>query len=489
MYLERRLHDPGQHGGPARGVGAVRLQRRRPAHRAAADRRARSTRRRCFRAAHAYEQATPWRAAASEPGMSTTTAHDVRTRPSSGWRSTPSSRRARKMFCGCRRRRSARRRTRQTCPICQGMPGTLPVINRRAVGVRRADGAGLRAAGSTPSCRFARKHYYYPDMPKNYQISQYESRWPRTAALEIDLSGGARRDRHPAPAPRRRTSASCVHEGDVRTTRSRAWWTTTAPGVPLMEIVERARPALAPRRRASISRAFRAVAASTSASATATWRRARSAATPTSRCGRAARRARHQGRDQEPELVPQRAARARVRGRRGRRGALDGGERIVQETRLLDPDRGVTRSMRSKEYAHDYRYFPEPDLVPLDARRRPGSTASARRCRSCRAPARERFVTQYGLPAYDAGHPHADPARWPSTTRPCRATDLGAPTPRPFQTGSSTSLLRELDADDEATRSRRLPRSPPAHLGRTRELHRRRARSAARSRRTSSPGC
>ena len=95
-----------------------------------------------------------------------------------------------KMFCGCPTTFGARPNT-QTCPVCLGMPGVLPVVNRRAVefGIRTALAFGCRV---NDACRFARKHYYYPDMPKNYQISQYEEPLAENGSLEIDIEGGAR---------------------------------------------------------------------------------------------------------------------------------------------------------------------------------------------------------------------------------------------------------------------------------------------------------
>jgi aspartyl-tRNA(Asn)/glutamyl-tRNA(Gln) amidotransferase subunit B len=96
-----------------------------------------------------------------------------------------------KMFCGCPTTFGAEPNT-QTCPICLGMPGTLPVINRRAIelAVRTALALNLRV---NAGCRFARKHYYYPDMPKNFQISQYEEPLAEDGWLEIDLADGTTR--------------------------------------------------------------------------------------------------------------------------------------------------------------------------------------------------------------------------------------------------------------------------------------------------------
>ncbi|MBI3636684.1 MAG: Asp-tRNA(Asn)/Glu-tRNA(Gln) amidotransferase GatCAB subunit B, partial [Candidatus Rokubacteria bacterium] len=96
-----------------------------------------------------------------------------------------------KMFCGCPTTFGAAPNT-QTCPVCLGMPGVLPVINRRAIefGVRTALAFGLRI---NEHCRFARKHYYYPDMPKNFQISQYEEPLAEEGRLEIALADGTSR--------------------------------------------------------------------------------------------------------------------------------------------------------------------------------------------------------------------------------------------------------------------------------------------------------
>ena len=137
--------------------------------------------------------------------------------------------------------------------------------------------------------------------------------------------------------------------------------------------------------------------------------------------------------------------------------ALDAGERIVQETRLFDPDRGATRSMRSKEYAHDYRYFPEPDLVPLKLEA--GWVAGIRAALPELPRAqRQRFVSQYGLPAYDAGILTQSRA----LAEYYEAAARGHANPKAISNWVMSELLRELGGDDEAA----IARSPisPAHL-------------------------
>src|SRR5438132_2085819 len=159
-----------------------------------------------------------------------------------------------KMFCGCPTTFGAPPNS-QTCPICQGMPGVLPVVNRRAVelAVRAALAFGLRV---NPACRFARKHYYYPDMPKNFQISQYEEPLAEDGSLELEVDG----------APRRigiqrlhleEDVGKLVHEGDFATALSSLVDYNRA-GVPLMETVSR--PDLrTPEEAAAYLKAFRAV--------------------------------------------------------------------------------------------------------------------------------------------------------------------------------------------------------------------------------------
>jgi len=300
-----------------------------------------------------------------------------------------------KMFCGCPTEFGAAPNS-QTCPVCLGLPGVLPVINRRAVefGMRTALALNLRVNGA---CRFARKHYYYPDMPKNYQISQYEEPLAEDGWLEVEGEGGVRR----IGIQRLHLEedvGKLLHEGTLSSAQA-SLVDYNRSGVPLMETVSR--PDLrSPAEAAAYLRAFRAVLVylgvcdgnmeegSLRCDANISLRR---------------RGAEELGTKVEIKNVNsfrnvQRALEFEAE-RQAR--ALDTGERIVQETRLFDADRGVTRAMRSKEYAHDYRYFPEPDLVPLRVERAWVDQVRAALLELPRA-RRQRFATQYELPAYDA---------------------------------------------------------------------------------------
>jgi aspartyl-tRNA(Asn)/glutamyl-tRNA(Gln) amidotransferase subunit B len=300
-----------------------------------------------------------------------------------------------KMFCGCSTAFGAPPNT-QTCPVCQGMPGTLPVINRRAVefGIKTALAINCTVNADN---RFARKHYYYPDMPKNYQISQYEEPLAEHGYLDIEGAGASRR----IGIQRLHLEedvGKLVHEGSLETAQSSQVDFNRA-GVPLMEIVSM--PDMrTPEEAAAYLKALRAIVVyldvcdgnmeegSLRCDANISLRRpgAKEYGTKVEiKNMNSFRNVQH-----AIEYEIKRQARA-----------LDTGERIVQETRLWDPDKGHTVSMRSKEFAHDYRYFPEPDLPPLDVA---AGWIEQVRATLPELPAarRQRFLKVYALSAYDA---------------------------------------------------------------------------------------
>ena len=344
-----------------------------------------------------------------------------------------------KMFCGCPTTFGAAPNS-QTCPICQGMPGVLPVINRRAVefGVRTALALNLRV---NAACRFARKHYYYPDMPKNFQISQYEEPLAEEGWLEIDSAGGPRR----IGIQRLHLEedvGKLVHEGDFAAAQT-SLVDYNRSGVPLMETVSK--PDLTtPEEAAAYLKAFRAVLVylgvcdgnmeegSLRCDANISLRPRGAAALGTKVEIKNLNSFRNVRRALEYEV--QRQAEA-----------LDAGRTISQETRLFDADRGATRSMRSKEYAHDYRYFPEPDLVPLALDPAWVEQVRAALPELPRA-RRQRFVSRYGLPAYDA-----DILTQSRGLAEYYEAAVGAhANPKAVSNWIMSELLRELGGDDEA---------------------------------------
>jgi aspartyl-tRNA(Asn)/glutamyl-tRNA(Gln) amidotransferase subunit B len=295
---------------------------------------------------------------------------------------------ASKIFCGCSTAFGAPPNT-HVCPVCLGLPGALPVLNRAAV-----DDA-IRAAlalGCTIQERsiFARKNYFYPDLPKGYQISQYEQ--PLATDGDIDGVGIIR-------VHLEEDAGKSLHEGFADSDR-RTYVDYNRSGVPLIEIVTQPDLRSAPDAAEFFSR-LRAVLVwlgvndgnmeegSLRCDANVSVRPAGAQTLGTKAEVKNLNSFRFLQKALEHEIARQ----IEVIG--------DGG-RVVQETRLWDPDAGRTVSMRSKEEAHDYRYFPEPDLPPVVV-----SPERVDRIRSAMPELpdvrRRRFVEQYALPEYDAG--------------------------------------------------------------------------------------
>ena len=344
-----------------------------------------------------------------------------------------------KMFCGCSTAFGAAPNT-QTCPVCQGNPGSLPVINKRAIefGIRTALALGCTINQQN---RFARKHYFYPDMPKNYQISQYEEPLAEHGTLEVTTDGGTR-----AIGIQRlhleEDVGKLVHEGELATARASRVDYNRA-GVPLMEIVSK--PDLrSPEEAGAYLRALRAIVVylgvcdgnmeegSLRCDANVSLRIAGDAVLGTKVEIKNLNSFRHVQHALEYEVKRQAQA-------------LDAGERLVQETRLWDPERARTVSMRSKEFAHDYRYFPEPDLPPLDL-----AAAEVERLRGdlpeLPAAKRARFAQAYGLSPHEAellcqGRGLADYFE---------TAALASGKPKVVANWVLNELLRELPGDDDA---------------------------------------
>src|SRR2546426_3639710 len=262
-----------------------------------------------------------------------------------------------KMFCGCPTTFGAPPNS-QTCPVCQGMPGVLPVVNRRAVelGIRAALAFECRV---NAACRFARKHYYYPDMPKNYQITQYEEPLAEDGHLEIEVDGASRtigiQRLH-----LEEDVGKLLHEGTLETAQA-SLVDYNRSGVPLMETVSR--PDLrSAEEAAAYLKAFRAVLVFLGVS---NGNMEEGSLRCDANVSLRPRGSRELGTKVEIKNMNSfRSVKQALEFEVRRQAeALAAGERIVQETRLWDADRGYTRAMRSKEYAHDYRYFPEPDLA------------------------------------------------------------------------------------------------------------------------------
>jgi aspartyl-tRNA(Asn)/glutamyl-tRNA(Gln) amidotransferase subunit B len=302
---------------------------------------------------------------------------------------------ASKIFCGCSTRFGADPNT-HVCPVCLGLPGALPVLNRRAVEFAVRAAHALNCTVHSESV-FARKNYFYPDLPKGYQISQYERPLATEGRLEYDSPEGPRRVGI-IRVHLEEDAGKSLHEGFSDSER-RTYLDFNRSGVPLIEIVTR--PDL--RSGADAGQFFSRLRAilvaigvndgnmeegSLRCDANVSVRPAGQEAFGVKTEIKNLNSFRHVQKAIEFEIERHVEA-------------LRAGARVVHETRLWDPAGGRTVPMRSKEEAHDYRYFPEPDLPPLQLdpewiavlQRELPELPDARR---------QRFMTQYALPAYDA---------------------------------------------------------------------------------------
>jgi aspartyl-tRNA(Asn)/glutamyl-tRNA(Gln) amidotransferase subunit B len=298
-----------------------------------------------------------------------------------------------KIFCACSTAFGAPPNT-QVCPVCLGMPGVLPVLNRMVVefALRMALATGCTIA---PVSRFARKNYFYPDLPKGYQISQYELPIAEHGHIDVELDGESRRVRI-RRIHMEEDAGKLVH--DPERPVSRVDFNRT--GVPLIEIVTE--PDIAsPAEAGAYLRKLRAIVrtlgicdgnleeGSFRCDANVSVRPKGASALGTRTELKNLNSFRFVEKALDYEIARQLETLA------------DGGE-IVQETRLWDAEKGRTLSMRGKEEAHDYRYFPDPDLLPLEI-----DAAWIERVRGALPELpdarRRRFVERLGLPAYDAG--------------------------------------------------------------------------------------
>jgi len=297
-----------------------------------------------------------------------------------------------KIFCGCSTKFGAPPNT-QTCPICLGMPGVLPVLNRRVLELAVKTGLALHGK-ITPYSRFARKNYFYPDLPKGYQISQYELPICEHGYLEVAVNGQIKRIRI-RRAHMEEDAGKNLHEG----LDAASHVDLNRAGVPLLEIVTEP----------DIRSVDEAVAYLKTLRGVLVYLDVcdGNMEEGSLRC--------------EPNLslrpVGQKEFGTRVELKninsfrfvqkameyelRRQEKLLREGGKVVQETRLWNTEKEVTIVMRGKEEAHDYRYFPEPDLVPLMI---PADLIEEIRKGLPELPdaKRERFVREYGIPIYDA---------------------------------------------------------------------------------------
>jgi len=306
-----------------------------------------------------------------------------------------------KIFCGCSTRFGDPPNT-NVCPVCLGLPGTLPVLNKRAVEMAMRASLALNCTVHDHS-RFARKNYFYPDLPKGYQISQYELPLATGGWLEVEVAGlpagaGAKKRVGITRLHLEEDAAKNLHEGFSQSA-TKAYIDYNRCGTPLSEIVSE--PDMrTPEEAYAYLTTLRQILLYTGVSDV-------NMEEGSLRCDANVsvrpRGSREFGTKVEVKnLNSFRFLQKAIEYERNRQiEVLESSGRIAQETRLWNQAEGHTVSMRSKEKAHDYRYFPEPDLLPVhissawreEVRRTIPELPEARRTR---------FANSYGITPYDA---------------------------------------------------------------------------------------
>ncbi len=305
---------------------------------------------------------------------------------------------ATKIFCSCSTRFGASPNT-NVCPVCLGMPGALPVLNRKVVEFATLAALALGCRVNETSI-FARKNYFYPDLPKGYQISQYDCPLAEHGFIEIPSGGGV-------PAKKKigitrvhleEDAGKSLHEGFAGADEKTAI-DLNRTGVPLIEIVSEPEIASADEAYEYLTRLKEIILYTGVSDCNMEEGSLRCDANVSVR----PRGQKELGTKAEIKNVNSfRFIREAIEYEIGRQiGVIEAGGKIAQETRLYNSNEGKTYSMRSKEQAHDYRYFPEPDLLPLgvDETWRTKIQLAMPELPEAR---RARMVKDYGITEYDA---------------------------------------------------------------------------------------
>ncbi|MBV8841755.1 MAG: Asp-tRNA(Asn)/Glu-tRNA(Gln) amidotransferase subunit GatB [Bryobacterales bacterium] len=300
-----------------------------------------------------------------------------------------------KIFCGCPTSFGAPPNT-NVCPVCLGLPGALPVLSRPAVELAIQAALALNCRVNSRSI-FARKNYFYPDLPKGYQISQYDQPLAAHGWVDIEVNGAPKRI-GVTRVHMEDDAGKSIHEGFKDSDRY-SYVDLNRCGTPLIEIVsepDMRSPDEAYAYITQIKQILQYVAVSTCDMEKGHLRCDANVSVRLKGAEKLGTKA------EVKNLNSFRFLKMALEHEIERQVTIvESGGKIMQETRLFNPDTGETAGMRSKEHAHDYRYFPEPDLVPLRV-----SEAWLGTIRESMpelpASRRARFITAYGLREYDA---------------------------------------------------------------------------------------
>jgi aspartyl-tRNA(Asn)/glutamyl-tRNA(Gln) amidotransferase subunit B len=297
-----------------------------------------------------------------------------------------------KIFCRCSTKFGSEPNT-QTCPICIGMPGVLPVLNKKVLEYAIKTGLATKCRIS-PYSRFARKNYFYPDLPKGYQISQYELPICEHGYIEIVIDGNIKKIGI-TRIHMEEDAGKNIHEG----AGIFSFVDLNRAGVPLMEIVSEPdirSPVEAVEYMKKLRTILRYLGVCDGNMEQGSLRcDANVSIRPV---GQKKFGIRTEVKNINSFKFVEKALEYEIK---RQIKVLEYGGKVIQETRLWDSVRGVTESMRGKEEAHDYRYFPEPDLVPIMAEQK-WIDEIKETLPELPDIKRERFISVYGLPKSDA---------------------------------------------------------------------------------------
>ena len=301
-----------------------------------------------------------------------------------------------KIFCSCSTE-FGRPANENTCPVCLGMPGVLPVFNKKALQL------AMRACLST-NCniasvnRFARKNYFYPDLPKGYQISQFELPLGLNGYINIQVNG-AKKKIGLTRIHMEEDAGKLIH-GENLGSPGKSYVDFNRTGVPLVEIVSEPDLRSAEEAREYLTQLKAILDYAEVSDCNMEEGSLRCDANVSLRPkGQKEFGTRSETKNLNSFRFVQRAIDYEVD---RQTKILEQGDSVTQETRLYDSNKGVTFSMRSKEEAHDYRYFPEPDLVPVEISEEWIQEISDE-LPELPEQKKERFIKSYKIPEYDAG--------------------------------------------------------------------------------------
>ncbi|NLI93464.1 MAG: Asp-tRNA(Asn)/Glu-tRNA(Gln) amidotransferase subunit GatB [Peptococcaceae bacterium] len=301
-----------------------------------------------------------------------------------------------KIFCGCSTEFGGEQNT-HVCPVCLGLPGVLPVLNREVVNLAIKAGLALNCEIAEFS-KFDRKNYYYPDLPKNYQTSQYDLPICKNGWLEISVNGEKKKIGI-TRAHMEEDAGKLVHSGETITTSNSSGVDYNRTGVPLLEIVSEPDMRSVDEVLAYLEELVQIMEYAGISDCKMEQGSVRFDVNVSLRLKGSSE---FGTRTETKNLNSFNSVRRCLEYELERQAdILDEGGAIVQETRTWDEGKGMTLSLRSKEEAHDYRYFPEPDLMPLVIDRK---WVDEIRSAMPELPAAKRQRLQsLGLPEYDAG--------------------------------------------------------------------------------------